>query len=81
MLTQLVQLVTMKLVKMNKKSSLPKKDLVPGSRIPIKYLLDYIKGGYSISDFISSYPWVARKSIEKAIDEIKVRDFSAYNAL
>ncbi len=58
-----------------------KKDLVPGSRIPIKFLLDYIKNGYSMSDFISSYPWIAKKNVVKAIDEIKTRDFSAYNVL
>ena len=57
------------------------KNLVPGSRIPIKYLLDYIKGGYSISDFISSYPWIKRTNVEQAIEEIKSRDFSAHNAL
>ena len=57
------------------------KNLVPGSKIPIKFLLDYIKGGYSISDFISSYPWVAKRNVIKAIDEIKARDFSAYNVL
>lgn len=57
------------------------KNLVPGSKIPIKFLLDYIKGGYSISDFVSSYPWIARRNVIKAIDEIKTRDFSAYNVL
>lgn len=57
------------------------KNLVPGSKIPIKFLLDYIKGGYSISDFISSYPWVAKRNVIKAIDEIKARDFSAYSVL
>lgn len=58
-----------------------KKDLVPGSRVPIKFLLDYIKNGYSMSDFISSYPWIAKKNVVRAIDEIKTRDFSAYNVL
>lgn len=79
-MTLLLQLGSMKLVKMNKKT-LPKKDFVPGSKIPIKYLLDYIKDGYSITDFISSYPWLMRKNVEKAIDEIKSRDFSSYNAV
>ena len=48
-----------------------KKNLVPKSRIPISYLLDYIKEGLTISDFIASYPWVKRKDVEKAIEEIK----------
>lgn len=57
------------------------KNLVPGSKIPIKYLLDYIKEGYSISDFISAYPWIKRGNIEKALEEIKSRDFAAKHAL
>lgn len=63
------------------KSALSKKNLVPGSRIPIKYLLDYIKGGYSISDFMSAYPWIKRTNVEKAIEEIKTRDFASVNAI
>jgi len=58
-----------------------KKNLVPGSKIPIAYLIDYIKEGYSISDFISSYPWVKESSIKRALDEIKRREFTASNAL
>lgn len=58
-----------------------KKNLVPGSRIPIAYLLDYLKEGYSISEFISSYPWIKEKNIKKALDEIKKREFTAANAL
>ncbi len=38
---------------------------VPGSKIPIAYLIDYIKEGYTLSDFIASYPWLKRTSIEK----------------
>ena len=58
-----------------------KKNLVPGTRIPIAYLIDYIKEGYSISDFISSYPWIKENSIKKALDEIKKREFTSVNAL
>lgn len=63
------------------KTKSPKKNLIPGSRVPIKYFLDYLKEGYSISDFVSSYPWVKRSSLVKAIDEIKSRDFASQNAL
>lgn len=58
-----------------------KKNLVPGSKIPIAYLIDYIREGYSISDFITSYPWVKESSIKKALDEIKRREFTAANAV
>lgn len=58
-----------------------KKDLVPGSRIPIAYLLDYFRDGFSISDFLASYPWIKRIKVEKALEEIKKREFVAHNAL
>ena len=57
-----------------------KKNLVPKSRIPISYLLDYIKEGLTISDFIASYPWVKRKNVEKALEEIKKREFTSQYA-
>ena len=44
-----------------------KKNLVPKSRIPIAYLLDYIKEGLTISDFLSSYPWIKKKDVEQAL--------------
>ncbi len=58
-----------------------KKNLVPKSRIPIAYLLDYIKEGLTISDFLASYPWVKRKNVEKALEEIKNREFTSGYAL
>ncbi len=56
-------------------------NLVPGSKVPITYLLDYIKEGLSISDFLASYPWIKKKDVEKALEEIKKRDFSSKYAL
>jgi len=58
-----------------------KENLVPGSKIPIAYLLDYLKENYSISDFISSYPWIKESNVKKALDEIKSREFSLKHAL
>ncbi len=55
-------------------------NLVPKSKIPITYLIDYIKEGYTIADFIASYPWVKRKNVEKALDEIKKREFTSQYA-
>ena len=63
------------------KAKINKKNLVPGSKIPIAYLIDYIKDGYSISEFISSYPWIKESAIKKALDEIKKREFTATHAL
>lgn len=66
---------------MAKVKVISKKNLVPGSKIPIAVLLDYIKDGYSVSDFISAYPWVKREDVVKALDEIKSREFTARHAL
>lgn len=57
-----------------------KKNLIPKSRVPIAYLLDYIKEGLAISDFIASYPWIKRKDVEKALEEIKKREFTSQYA-
>ena len=57
-----------------------KKNLVPKSRIPISYLLDYIKEGLTISEFIASYPWIKKKDVEKALEEIKKREFTSQYA-
>jgi len=58
-----------------------KKNLVPGSKVPIAYLLDYLKENYSISDFIASYPWIKEANVKKALDEVKTREFSVKHAL
>ncbi|OIP57229.1 MAG: hypothetical protein COX79_02650 [Candidatus Levybacteria bacterium CG_4_10_14_0_2_um_filter_36_16] len=58
-----------------------KKNLVPGSKIPIAFLLDYLKEGYNVSDFVTSYPWIKEKNIKKALDEIKNREFTGQYAL
>jgi len=56
------------------------KHYVPQSRVPIAVLIDYIKEGYGITDFISSYPWITRTQVEKALEEIKTREFSSQYA-
>ena len=66
---------------MPKVKTAPEKSLVPGTRIPISYLLDYFKEGLTINDFISAYPWVKKDKVKKALDEVKRRDFAARNVL
>lgn len=58
-----------------------KKSLIPGSKVPIAYLLDYLKENYSISEFVTSYPWIKEENVKKALDEIKTREFSMKHAL
>ena len=64
-----------------KKPIITKNNLIPKSKIPIAYLLDYIKDGYAVSDFLASYPWLKKKDVDKALDEIKTREFTARYAL
>ena len=71
----------MKLVAMKKTRKMPLKNLVPGSKIPISFLLDYIKEGYSIREFIKNYPWVKKESVQKALDEVKKREFTSGYAI
>lgn len=66
---------------MRRKAISSKKYVIPGSKIPIAYLIDYIKEGYSISDFISAYPWVKRANIAKVLDEMKRREFASRYAI
>lgn len=58
-----------------------KKNLIPKSKIPIAYLFDYIKEGHSITEFLASYPWLKRKRVEEALEEIKKREFTSRYAL
>lgn len=66
---------------MKQKKEIVKANLVPGSKVPIAYLLDYLKDGYNITDFISSYPWVKEADIKKALEEIKSREFTSQYVL
>lgn len=57
------------------------KNIIKGSKIPITYLIDYIKDGYSVTDFLSAYPWIRRTQIETALEDIKRRDFASRYAI
>ncbi|MBI2008717.1 DUF433 domain-containing protein [Candidatus Amesbacteria bacterium] len=57
------------------------KNIIKGSKIPITYLIDYIKDGYSITDFLSAYPWIRRTQVETALEDIKQRDFASRYAI
>ena len=57
------------------KVKLVKKDLLRGSRVSIGVLIDYIKEGYSLSEFLSDYPWIKRADAQKALDEMKQKEY------
>lgn len=46
-------------------------NFVPGSKIPVDYLLDYLAEGYTIGDFTSAYPWIKKSDARRALKNIK----------
>jgi uncharacterized protein (DUF433 family) len=48
-----------------------KNPYIKGSKVPVEYLIDYYKEGFSLTEFLSAYPWVKKESAQKALDEIK----------
>ena len=60
-------------------------DLVfTGTRVPVDSLVSYLKGGYSIEEFLQDYPTVKRWQLEsylelspQGLDYLRMRDASA----
>jgi uncharacterized protein (DUF433 family) len=60
-------------------------DLVfAGTRVPVNILVDYLKAGDSIDDFLDGYPTVARAQVEaflelspEAVERLRTPDASA----
>ena len=50
---------------------------IKGSRIPLKFLFDYFMEGYTISDFLSSYPWIKKDDVKKMLEDIDKREDSS----
>jgi len=40
-----------------------------GTRVPVQTLIDYIKGGESIDDFLDGFPTVTREQVIAFLDE------------
>lgn len=59
----------------NKKTPVHKKELVPGSRVSISVLIDYIREGYSLAEFLSDYPWIKKGNAQKALDELRNKEY------
>lgn len=56
---------------MNTMSATKKSNYIKGSKIPMTFLIDYIAEGYSLSEFISAYPWVKKNNAKKALLDLK----------
>ena len=60
-------------------------DLVfTGTRVPVDSLVDYLKGGHSIEEFLQDYPTVERWQLEsyielspQGLDHLRAQDASA----
>lgn len=52
-----------------------KNKLIPGSRVSISVLIDYIREGYPLTEFLSDYPWIKRADAQKALDQLKQKDY------
>ena len=44
-----------------------------GTRVPIQNLIDYLKGGDSIEDFLDGFPSVSREQVIAFLEEAKAR--------
>jgi uncharacterized protein (DUF433 family) len=42
-----------------------------GTRVPIQNLIDYLKGGDSIDDFLEGFPTVSREQVIAFLEEAK----------
>ena len=40
-----------------------------GTRVPVQTLIDYIKGGESIDDFLDGFPTVSREQVIAFLDQ------------
>ena len=48
-----------------------------GTRVPVQTLLDYLKAGESIDDFLAGFPSVTREHVIAFLEEAKTRVIEA----
>lgn len=70
--------MTKKTARIYKKIAAEEKIYLKGSRIPLEFLFDYFISGYTLTDFLSSYPWVKRNDTIKKLEEIKEKAASIH---
>jgi uncharacterized protein (DUF433 family) len=44
-----------------------------GTRVPIQTLIDYLKGGESIDDFLEGFPTVSREQVIALLEEAEAQ--------
>jgi uncharacterized protein (DUF433 family) len=45
-----------------------------GTRVPLKNLIDYIEGGYTLDEFIDDFPSVTREQAIQGLEEARNAD-------
>ncbi len=53
------------------------KKLIPGSKVAINVLLDYISEGYSVAEFLADYPWIKKEKVSRVISDLKAEKYPA----
>jgi uncharacterized protein (DUF433 family) len=48
-----------------------------GTRVPVQTLLDYLKGGETIDDFLEGFPTVSREQVIAFLEEARDRMVAA----
>ena len=46
-----------------------------GTRVPVKFLFDYLADGYGLDYFCYQYPTVERKQLQSVLEEVKATMF------
>ena len=54
---------------------------IKGSKVPISLLIDYISDGYSLTEFLSAYPWVKKSNAKRTLEQLKEEVNSSNYAL
>lgn len=57
------------------KTKLSKNKLIVGSKVSLSVLIDYISEGYSLTEFLSDYPWIKKSHAQKALNELKEKEY------
>ena len=43
-----------------------------GTRVPLKNLVDYLEGGYTLNEFLDDFPSVTREQAVRGLEEARV---------
>lgn len=53
---------------------------IPGSKVSVAVLIDYISDGYSLGEFLADYPWIKPEDVKKVLGTLKSERYPAQYA-